>query len=100
MFCGKCGKEISESAKFCPYCGGENTAARPAVRRPAVVSPTPAPESTISVPDSATLGKPTASGRKSRCRLVEIMLGALRAVMFFILPIAKLNGLGLSLLPI
>ena len=94
MFCGKCGKEISESAKFCPYCGGENAAARPAVKRPAAVSPTPAPESTISVPDSAKLEKPAASGRKSRCRLVLIVLGALQAVMFFILPFAKLNGLG------
>ena len=23
MFCAKCGKEISEETKFCPYCGAE-----------------------------------------------------------------------------
>ena len=21
MFCGKCGKQIEDNAKFCPYCG-------------------------------------------------------------------------------
>lgn len=24
MFCGKCGKEIADNVKFCPYCGSEN----------------------------------------------------------------------------
>ena len=24
MFCKKCGKEISENSRFCPYCGEEN----------------------------------------------------------------------------
>ena len=25
MFCRKCGKEIKEGVKFCPYCGAETT---------------------------------------------------------------------------
>ena len=24
MFCEKCGKEIKDGDKFCPYCGAEN----------------------------------------------------------------------------
>ena len=30
MFCGKCGKEMDNSARFCPYCGAENLEAKAA----------------------------------------------------------------------
>lgn len=39
MFCLKCGKEIKDDAKFCPYCGAVTGADAPAPAAPASVGP-------------------------------------------------------------
>lgn len=41
MFCSKCGKEISETAKFCPFCGAEQKMAKGRVESE-IIDPPPA----------------------------------------------------------
>lgn len=47
MFCPKCGKEIKDGSKFCPFCGGaiapENTAPQPGQKGPDFAPPDPSP---------------------------------------------------------
>ena len=69
MFCGKCGKEMDNSARFCPYCGAENLEAKAAV-------PAGKP---VSMP-SLSLG-----GNANVPRIVLMVLSALQVLLFFTL---------------
>ncbi len=40
MFCEKCGQQLEDASRFCPYCGAANDSAEPAV----AAAPAPAPE--------------------------------------------------------
>ena len=69
MFCGKCGKEMDNSARFCPYCGAENLEAKAA-------APAGKP---VSMP-SLSLG-----GNANVPRIVLMVLSALQVLLFFTL---------------
>lgn len=69
MFCGKCGKEMDNSARFCPYCGAENLEAKAA-------APAGKP---VSIP-SLSLG-----GNANVPRIVLMVLSALQVLLFFTL---------------
>ena len=69
MFCGKCGKEMDNSARFCPYCGAENLEAKAA-------APAGKP---VSMP-SLSLG-----GNTNVPRIVLMVLSALQVLLFFTL---------------
>ena len=72
MFCGKCGKEIDNSARFCPYCGAENLEAKAA-------APSQAEKAAGRLP-SLSLG-----GNGDAPRIVLMVLSALQVVLFFTL---------------
>ena len=44
MFCPACGKEISDSAKFCPGCGSAMAPAPAPAPAPVAPAPAPAPQ--------------------------------------------------------
>lgn len=83
MFCGKCGQEMSERAKFCPHCGEPNPRADQA------------PKFTAKVPN---IPRPAAGGS---AQLAEnpLQLGLagcafLQVVLFFVLSYGKLTSMG------
>lgn len=81
MFCGKCGKEMPNGIRFCPHCGAEcRTAGAAADRRPAAPAP----------------AAPAAG--KSLYHIALIVLGALQAAMFLLLPYGKLKGMAAFLI--
>ena len=71
MYCGKCGKEMDSSARFCPYCGAENLEAKAAA--PATAG------RPVSMP-SLSLG-----GNADVPRIVLMVLSALQVLLFFTL---------------
>ena len=66
MFCGKCGKEMDSSAKFCPYCGAENQNRTP-------VPPTAKP----------TVPVKLSGGTVDMAKIALMVLGALHTLLFF-----------------
>ena len=83
MFCGKCGQEMPDTAKFCPKCGAANPkAAQAAAPRPA---PAPAPGPIPAPPRPAV---PSPSGMQLTDNPFELGLavcGLLQVILFFIL---------------
>jgi hypothetical protein len=75
MFCGKCGKEIADTAKFCPYCGSEN---------PNMVKNGPAPVRMLG----------PASGSPELPWMVSAICGALHVLFFFALSFGRLGNMG------
>lgn len=80
MFCGKCGKEMNDQAKFCPHCGAENLRAKTA------------PQTSRSAPAA-----PGQVLDLSPLRLALAVLGTIQALMFFVLSYGKLSGLSSTL---
>ena len=91
MFCPKCGKQVTENVKFCPYCGGEmptgtsRPAAAPASDMPAV--PTPAPDAPVPAPPARKAPKGLLIGIAA-----VVVIALVAAVAVFALP--KLFGSG------
>lgn len=74
MFCGKCGKEMDSSAKFCPYCGAENqnrASAAPTTRKAAPVK--------------------LSGGNVDIARLALMVLGALHTLLFFTMSYGQIH---------
>lgn len=76
MFCGKCGKEMADNAKFCPHCGERNTNAAQAG-----VIGTRAQPMSISVKN------------KNLFEIIMMVCGILHILMFFMLSYGKTIGL-------
>lgn len=77
MFCGKCGKEIADNAKFCPYCGSENQSA--------VKTMTGGPV-TVHMPG-------TAVGSLNLYQVILAVCGVLQAPFYFWISYGRLEGL-------
>ena len=56
MFCMKCGSQIPDGSKFCPYCGYDGKDSAPA--QPAAKSPAPTPEAKQPVKSAKKEQKP------------------------------------------
>lgn len=86
MFCLKCGKEIENGAKFCPYCGAVTGAgaAAPAPAAPAPVAP---------VEGRPFDGSSPASGGNRRRGMGLIAGGLVAVVLVAVLAIAFFSGL-------
>lgn len=82
MFCGKCGKEMSDNAKFCPYCGEKTpNAAVGGMTRP-------------QIPNAAVAGKvrkQTPAMGKGMSEAVLVVCSVLHILMYFKLPFGKLS---------
>lgn len=76
MYCGKCGKEIDQSVKFCPYCGAENPNA---VR-------------TVPVQTGAAAEAQPAGGKSVSHRTVGIAAAAVIAVAALVLIFSLMGG--------
>ena len=74
MFCGKCGKEMDSSAKFCPYCGAENQNRTPA---PPTAKPT--------VPVKLS------GGTVDMAKIALMVLGALHTLLFFTMSYGQIH---------
>ena len=74
MFCGKCGKEMDSSAKFCPYCGSENQNRTPA---PPTAKPT--------VPVKLS------GGTVDMAKIALMVLGALHTLLFFTMSYGQIH---------
>ena len=74
MFCGKCGKEMDSSAKFCPYCGAENQNLTPA---PPTAKPT--------VPVKLS------GGTVDMAKIALMVLGALHTLLFFTMSYGQIH---------
>ena len=59
MFCSKCGKQIPDNTKFCPYCGAQNQMYRPPAQNPYGGAGQPSPG-----------GPPPSPKKKSRLPLI------------------------------
>ena len=75
MYCGKCGKEMPDTAKFCPNCGAENLEVKPSI-----------PVGRPSVPSVPAFGL---DGGKLRVALM--VLGALHLLLFFFLSYGEVH---------
>ncbi len=73
MLCGKCGKEMSSTEKFCPHCGAAN--------------PNAAGKTKPAVPAAI----PGQLAGKSLFRIALIVLGALHVLFFFFMSYGKLG---------
>ena len=74
MFCGKCGKEMDSSAKFCPYCGAENQ----------------------NRASAASTAKPTvpvklSGGNVDVAKIALMVLGALHTLLFFTMSYGRIH---------
>ena len=74
MFCGKCGKEMDSSAKFCPYCGAENQ----------------------NRASAASTAKPTVpvklfGGNVDVAKIALMVLGALHTLLFFTMSYGRIH---------
>ena len=74
MFCGKCGKEMDSSAKFCPYCGAENQ----------------------NRASAASTAKPTvpvklSGGNVDVAKIALMVLGALHTLLFFTMSYGQIH---------
>lgn len=91
MFCPKCGKQVAEDVRFCPYCGGEmpagasRPAAAPASDMPS--APAPAPDTPVSAPPARKASKGLFIGIAA-----VVIIAIMAAVAVFALP--KLFGSG------
>ena len=74
MFCGKCGKEMDSSAKFCPYCGAENRNRTP-------VPPTAKP----------TVPVKLSGGTVDMAKIALMVLGALHTLLFFTMSYGQIH---------
>lgn len=74
MFCGKCGKEMSGTEKFCPYCGAAN---------PKAASARPASGGIPAVPN--------VMAGKSLYRVTLTVMGALHVLIFFFMSYGHLG---------
>ena len=74
MFCGKCGKEMDSSAKFCPYCGAENQNRTP-------VPPTAKP----------TVPVKLSGGTVDMAKIALMVLGALHTLLFFTMSYGQIH---------
>lgn len=74
MFCGRCGKEMSNTEKFCPYCGAANPKA--AAARPA---------------SGAMPAVPVPLAGKSLYRVALTVLGALHVLIFFFMSYGRMG---------
>ena len=74
MFCGKCGKEMDSSAKFCPYCGAENQNRTPA-------PPTAKPTVPVKLSD----------GTVDMAKIALMVLGALHTLLFFTMSYGQIH---------
>lgn len=74
MFCGKCGKEISNEAKFCPYCGAATGAQDSQAWTPAPSQP---PVASAPYPPQAPV---PAGGKKSKGFVLLAAVGAAAVV--------------------
>ena len=99
VFCGKCGKEIPDKTKFCPYCGEATTAAS----RPSAPggnfggagwntgTPAPPPVRNAAKPSAPTAPVVAPVGI-SPWRVLLILLGIAQIVIFFLAPFGILKG--------
>ena len=71
MFCSKCGKQIPDNTKFCPYCGAQNQMYRPPAQNPYGGAGQPSP------------GRPSPSPKK-KSRLPLILGLIVLFLVFFI----------------
>jgi len=68
MYCAKCGKEMDDSAKFCPSCGadtsGETMSEQPAAEQPQPEQPQPEQQQqTYSQPQQQAYSQPAATAQ-------------------------------------
>lgn len=88
MFCGKCGQEMPESAKFCPRCGAANPKAAQAAPDPAPApGPIPAPRPMPSAGGGMQLAE-------NPFQLGLAVCGLLQVILFFALSYGHLTGMG------
>ena len=88
MFCGKCGKQIPNTTKFCPYCGAQTA------------PPAPAPQGNFrgGAPGRNTVKplSPSASANliagMGLFRLILIICGAVQVLFFFVLSYGRLES--------
>lgn len=104
MFCGNCGKEIADNAKFCPYCGQENRNAvrsgaqsgTPGVRGMAagMGAGTAGRRGGVPVMGSASAGMRTVVSvpDKSIFSVLLMVCSCLHVLLFFVLSYGRLNG--------
>ena len=74
MFCGKCGKEMDSSAKFCPYCGAEN-------QNRTLAPPTAKP----------TVPVKLSGGTVDMAKIALMVLGALHTLLFFTMSYGQIH---------
>lgn len=94
MFCGKCGQEMPDTAKFCPKCGAANPkAAQAAAPRPA---PASAPASgPIPVPPRPAVPSPSGMQlAENPFQLGLAVCGLLQIILFFLLSYGRLTNMG------
>lgn len=62
MFCTKCGKQLADGARFCPFCGN---AMQPGEQQPRPTTPEASQPTPPAVPTAANLPQPTQGGMAS-----------------------------------
>lgn len=102
MFCGKCGKEINESIKFCPYCGNGINSVEPAsqensAQQEAVIQETPIvqeQQNTAYTPDYAPVYNttPPAPAKSKAPLIIGIIAGGVTTLIVLIVIIASIIG--------
>lgn len=96
MLCLKCGKEIENSAKFCPHCGAVTAAGGSFGPGDAPVIP-PAPEEPVytaaGTPGFTAGAAPVPGDGKKRRSFAPVIGGAVAAVVVVALLVAALSGL-------
>ena len=100
MYCGQCGRQLAQGARFCPYCGQQVAAApgaTPGSTTPPANPPGSAPDSTTSPatpPGTSTPPKDPAPGPRRRVLVVVVAVLVVAALALVGLALALLFGLG------
>lgn len=97
MYCKSCGKEISNQASFCPFCGEAAPKQKPASTSGFPSAPQIKNISNLDVGQMASSLQGKRVAGMSVFRLALCILGAVHVLAFFLLSYAKLSGVGMLL---